>query len=105
MQSNHYKAIVIGATGAVGHSVVHALLASPRCQVVTTIARRNLEIEHDKLTQHILEFKNLREASKNILVEHQVMMVCTQTMYRTCLQCTPITVTDNIKSILICFFS
>lgn len=55
-----YKAIVIGATGAVGRSVVEALLASSHCRVVTLLLRHTLDIEHDKLRQHIVGFNELR---------------------------------------------
>jgi uncharacterized protein YbjT (DUF2867 family) len=37
-----YRALVVGATGAVGSALVAELLASPRCQEVLTLTRRPL---------------------------------------------------------------
>ena len=39
-----YRAVVIGATGAVGSALVRDLLASPRCAEVTALARRPVQI-------------------------------------------------------------
>lgn len=70
--SYSYKAIVIGATDAVGHSVVNALLASPRCKFVTTLVRRNLEIEYDKLKQNVVDFDKLKQTSQDVVLGHEV---------------------------------
>lgn len=67
-----YKAIVIGATGSVGRSVVEALLASSSCRVVTVLLRQPLDIEHDKLRQHVVGFRELRERAQDFVFGHQV---------------------------------
>lgn len=71
-----YKAIVVGATGSVGRSVVEALLASSSCRVVTVLLRQRLDIEHDKLRQHIVGFRELRERAQDFVLGHQVGSVC-----------------------------
>jgi len=55
-----YRAVVIGATGAVGSALVRDLLASPRCAEVTALARRPVQIfdglaGQDKLRQRVID--------------------------------------------------
>jgi len=55
-----YRAIVIGATGAVGSAVVRDLLASPRCADVAALTRRPVQIfdglaGQDKLRQRVID--------------------------------------------------
>jgi uncharacterized protein YbjT (DUF2867 family) len=41
---DRYRAIVVGATGAIGSALVRELLASPRCEGVTALARRPVDL-------------------------------------------------------------
>jgi uncharacterized protein YbjT (DUF2867 family) len=55
-----YRAVVIGATGAVGSSLVRDLLASPRCAEVVALARRPVQIfdgvaGQEKLRQRVID--------------------------------------------------
>lgn len=63
-----YRAIVVGSTGAIGKELVRELIASPRCTVVTALARRQLPQEHHltreaKLQWRIVDFENLAQFS------------------------------------------
>lgn len=50
------KAIVIGATGLIGRSLIHQLLENPDVSGVLIFARRSSRIEHPKLKEEIVNF-------------------------------------------------
>lgn len=50
------KAIVIGATGAVGKELVKVLLSRPDYETVITFTRRPLGIDSPKLESHVIDF-------------------------------------------------
>ena len=50
------KAVLIGATGAVGKDLLLALLKDERYTEVTAFARRALGVEHPKLREHTIDF-------------------------------------------------
>ena len=50
------KALVIGATGAVGRDLVEQLLQDNAFERVTVFVRRPLAVENPKLTVHIIDF-------------------------------------------------
>ena len=52
----HKKALVIGATGAVGKDLVDQLLKDDAFGSVTVFVRRPLGLENPKLTVHIIDF-------------------------------------------------
>ena len=56
MEHHLKKALVIGATGAVGRDLVDILLKDERYSSVATFARRDLGIRHEKLTSYIVDF-------------------------------------------------
>lgn len=63
-----YRAVVVGSTGAVGKELVRELIASPRCSLVTALARRPLPSDHQltrepKLQWRIVDFENLAQFS------------------------------------------
>ncbi|MFC3561565.1 oxidoreductase [Pedobacter jamesrossensis] len=61
------KAILIGATGLIGQNLLQKLLASANYDEVLVIARKNLENNHPKLKQLIIDFDNLHKYETEIL--------------------------------------
>jgi uncharacterized protein YbjT (DUF2867 family) len=64
------SAIVVGATGLVGSTLIKLLCESEEYVSVTAIARRKLDYEHPKLTVKIRSFDQLEE--KDIDFAHEV---------------------------------
>jgi uncharacterized protein YbjT (DUF2867 family) len=54
-----YRAIVIGATGAVGSALVRELLGSPSCERVAVVVRRPIDRSEDKLRQIVVDMDEL----------------------------------------------
>lgn len=50
------KAVLIGATGAVGKNLLQALLEDARYTEVVAFARRALVVQHEKLREHTIDF-------------------------------------------------
>lgn len=66
--SGHYRAVVAGATGAVGGALARALLASPACVEVVALARRSFTTLDDaagreKLRTVVADFAELEAAT------------------------------------------
>ena len=68
------KALVIGATGAVGKDLVDQLLKDDAFEGVTVFVRRPLAIENPKLTVHIIDFDH-PEQWQNLL-QGDVLFSC-----------------------------
>ena len=60
-------AIVIGATGLVGSFITLKLLDDTRYEKVKVFVRNSLEIEHEKLEEHLVDFNKI-DIWKNELV-------------------------------------
>ena len=60
------KALVIGATGAVGKDLVDMLLKDDSFESVSVFVRRPLGFENPKLTVHVIDF-DLPEAWRPLL--------------------------------------
>ncbi|MBK9096532.1 MAG: NAD-dependent epimerase/dehydratase family protein [bacterium] len=60
-------AIVIGATGLIGKSLVNILLADNRYQIIKIFARRSTGINQPKLIEHLIDFDEI-EKWKNLIV-------------------------------------
>ncbi|MGC6490291.1 MAG: NAD(P)H-binding protein [Flavobacteriales bacterium] len=58
---NNKHALVLGATGATGQYLVKFLLDDPHYQKVTIFVRRKVELQHKKLTIHVIDFSNLND--------------------------------------------
>lgn len=56
MEHHLKKALVIGATGAVGRDLVDILLKDEWYSSVTAFTRRDIGIRHEKLTSYIVDF-------------------------------------------------
>lgn len=59
-------ALMVGATGLVGHLLLQRLLASNDYQQVIVLARRASGVSHTKLIEHIVDFTALPDLSVNI---------------------------------------
>ncbi len=62
-------AIIVGAGGLVGRSLVKFLLADSRYGKVVVLVRKKIDLIHVKLQQHILDFDN---PDKNLLVADEI---------------------------------
>lgn len=56
---NRRTALVAGATGLVGRELVRGLLADDAVAAVHVLARRPLQLQHPKLTVHVVDFAAL----------------------------------------------
>ena len=56
---DNYRAIVLGATGAVGSVLVRELLQSPRCAVAVALTRRDIDEPSPKFRQYVVDMENL----------------------------------------------
>lgn len=55
------KAIIIGATGAVGKDLLQQLLCDENYDSVVAFVRRDLGVIHDKLTVHTIDFEHVEQ--------------------------------------------
>lgn len=60
------KAILIGASGSIGSSLLQQLLADTNYSEVLVLARRKLDAEHPKLKQITVDFDKLKDYSADI---------------------------------------
>ena len=74
------KALVIGATGAVGKDLVKMLLEDASFESVTVFVRRPLGLENPKLTAHIVDFDHPEEWRE--LLRGDVLFSCLGTTIR-----------------------
>ncbi len=54
---NNKTAILFGATGLVGGKCLNFLLASPAYAKVLVLGRKSLDVKHEKLEEHIIDFE------------------------------------------------
>ena len=64
------KAAIIGATGLVGQRLLQLLLDSDRYSEIHAIGRRKIDLEHPKLTQHVIGLNNLGALTISGGVDH-----------------------------------
>ncbi|MEZ0480418.1 NAD(P)H-binding protein [Planococcus sp. SSTMD024] len=67
-------ALVIGATGATGKDLVEQLMKDDSFESVDVFVRRALDIQHDKLTVHVIDFD--RPDEWRDLVKGDVLFSC-----------------------------
>ncbi|WP_316819750.1 oxidoreductase [Pedobacter gandavensis] len=60
------KAIVLGASGLIGSSLLTQLLASPDYEAVLVLVRRKLDREHPKLQQLLVDFDKINDYRSEI---------------------------------------
>ena len=54
-------ALVLGATGATGKELINLLLNDSNFDKVTIFVRRKVDIKHQKLNIHLIDFSNLNK--------------------------------------------
>jgi uncharacterized protein YbjT (DUF2867 family) len=62
-------ALLLGATGLVGGELLTLLLADADYRQVTVLVRRNLPRSHPKLTQRVVDFRDLAQAADAFRVD------------------------------------
>lgn len=60
------KALIIGATGATGKDLVQALLQDPAYTEVIAFVRRPGDVQHPKLSELVIDFDKMDDASASI---------------------------------------
>ena len=68
------KALIIGATGAVGADLCNLLLKDKEFEEIEIFVRRPSGITNDKLTEHIVDFENI--ADWKHLLKGDVLFSC-----------------------------
>ncbi|HEX8772788.1 MAG TPA: NAD(P)H-binding protein [Pyrinomonadaceae bacterium] len=74
------KALLLGATGLVGGHCLNKLLADADYYGVVTLGRKRLPLEHEKLEQHLIDFKRLPDFAS--LIEAEDIFSCLGTTIR-----------------------
>jgi uncharacterized protein YbjT (DUF2867 family) len=74
------RAVLLGASGAVGRNVLAEALRSPAFEIVTTLGRRRVDIADGeaptgKLAQHVVDLEN--PASYRSLIDGHTTAICT----------------------------
>ena len=67
---NAYKAILIGATGLVGSTILQLLIEDDRYDAVLVFHRQSTGISHPKLEEHIIDFDDIDSWKSNIKGDH-----------------------------------
>ncbi|MEY4480160.1 MAG: hypothetical protein RLZZ267_838 [Bacillota bacterium] len=75
------NAIVVGATGAVGKDLVELLVKDDSFKQVDVFVRRKLDVQHDKLNIHIIDFDKPEQWGH--LVKADVLFSCLGTTLKT----------------------
>jgi uncharacterized protein YbjT (DUF2867 family) len=71
MGSDSYRAVVVGATGAVGGALVRELIASAQCERVVALSRRQTDAlgTSPKLAVHVVDLERLEPAAREFADE------------------------------------
>ena len=86
MQDSQYRAVVVGASGAVGGALVRELLASPRCTGVSALVRREVPAlmvlpgARGKLVLNLIDLRRLESETRAALSFAQTHTVAFCTM-------------------------
>ena len=80
LHTTNLKALVVGATGAVGKDLIDQLLQDDAFESVVAFVRRPLAVENPKLTVHVIDFD--RPEQWRQLLEGDVLFSCLGTTIR-----------------------
>ena len=64
------KILVTGGTGLVGKDLIHQLIEDERYKKVTTLSRRKLDLEHQKLNQVNIDFLKMDQWADHFCADH-----------------------------------
>lgn len=64
------KALILGATGLVGQSLLGQLLQDNHYEEIIVFVRRKIDLEHDKLHQVIINYEELDNFIEHFKVDH-----------------------------------
>jgi uncharacterized protein YbjT (DUF2867 family) len=64
------KALIFGATGLVGGQLLNLLLRDERYQLITSLNRKNLALDHEKLNQQEIDFSSIESYKNEFGVDH-----------------------------------
>jgi uncharacterized protein YbjT (DUF2867 family) len=62
----NYKAVIAGASGLIGSSLLNQLLNHPNYSDVTILVRKKLSLQHQKLKQLVIDFDHLENYGHEI---------------------------------------
>ena len=77
-----YKAIIAGASGLVGGTLLDVLLQHPDYEDVLVLVRKQLPIQHKKLKQLVMDFDKLKEY-KDQIIGHSIFCCLGSTQKKT----------------------
>lgn len=60
------KAILLGASGLIGHNLLEKLLSNDNYREVLSISRKSINLKHDKLQELIIDFDQLNDNTDQI---------------------------------------
>ncbi len=69
------KATIIGASGLIGHELLHLLLADSNYTAVHVLVRKSLNISHEKLHEKVINFQD-HVAFSNAIPQNSAVFSC-----------------------------
>lgn len=69
MHSELRTALIVGATGLVGNELLHLLLSQDLYEKVVVLVRKQIQVQHDKLVQKVIDFDSLDDYEQYLAVD------------------------------------
>jgi len=75
-----FRAVVVGASGACGKSLIKELVECPKYSRITTLGRKELQLTEEakksgKIEQHVIDMEKLENCKKEV-ANHEVAFCC-----------------------------
>jgi uncharacterized protein YbjT (DUF2867 family) len=77
MNTDHFTAVIVGATGLTGSHLLELLLKDARCGKVITLSRKQIAQQHPKLEQHLVDLMDPSTYKDVLKGDH--LFICTGT--------------------------